>query len=65
MPATTTQPQFEQSVAKGTGVRQTKTGAVLGQKLNKARIVCKDINWPGLDLGEHTFMEVLDLERDG
>jgi hypothetical protein len=39
-------PKFEQSVAKGTGVRQTKTGAVLGQKLNKARIVCKDINWP-------------------
>jgi hypothetical protein len=60
----TTWPQLEQSVAKGAGVRQAKTGAVLGQKLNEARIVCKDINWPGFDLGEHAFMEVLDLKRD-
>jgi len=63
MPATTTQPQFEQSVAKGAGVRQAKTGAVFGQKLDKARIVRKDINRPGFNLGKHAFVEVLDLKR--
>jgi len=46
-------------------VRQAKTGAVFGQKLNQARIVCKNINWPGFDLGKHAFMELLDLKRPG
>ena len=61
----TTWPQLEQFVAEGAGVRQAKTGAVLGQKLNKAGIVCKDINRSGFDLGEHAFMEVLNLKRHG
>ena len=44
-------------------MRQSKTRAVLDQQLNKARIICKDIDRPRFDLGKHTLMEVLDLKR--
>lgn len=44
-------------------MRQSKTRAVLNQKLNKARIVCKDIDRPRFDLGKHALMEVLGLKR--
>ena len=58
-----TRPELEQSIAEGTGVRQAKAWAVLGQKLDKPRIIRKHIDWPRFDLGEHTLVEVFDLER--
>ena len=44
-------------------MRQAKTGAVLCQKLDQTGIVGKHIDGPGLDLGQHAFMEVLDFKR--
>ena len=55
--------QFKQPVTEGAGVRQAKIRAVFGQKLSKAGIVSKDIDWSGFDLGEHALVKVLDLKR--
>ncbi|OCX68975.1 hypothetical protein DLNHIDIE_03442 [Acidithiobacillus thiooxidans ATCC 19377] len=58
-------PEFKESIAEGAGVRQAKVRAVFGEQLDKAGVVREDIDWPGLDLSKHAFMEVLDLKRHG
>ncbi len=44
-------------------MRQAQVRAVIGQKLDEARIVRKDINRPGLDLRENSWVEIFDLVR--
>ena len=44
-------------------MRKPQIRAVLGEKFDQARIVGQNVYWPRLDLGEHTLVEVLDLER--
>jgi len=58
-----TRSKFEQSVAKGARVRETKTRSVLGHQFHEARVVGHDIDRPRLDFSEHALMEVLDRER--
>jgi hypothetical protein len=56
-------PSLEQASAQWARMWQSKTRAVLDQQLNKARIICKDIDRPRFDLSKDTLMEILDLKR--
>ncbi len=55
--------QLEEPAAERTGVWKAKIRAVVCQQLQQSCIVCKGVNRPRLDFGEHALMEILDPKR--
>ena len=63
--ATTTRPELEEPIAKGTRVRKPKARPMLRKQFDKPRIVSQHIDKPRFNLGKNSLVKVFDLENYG
>jgi hypothetical protein len=56
-------PKLKQTIAESSRVWQFQVGTMLNEQLNDSSIVSENVDRPGLDLGQHSRMEILNRKR--
>ena len=52
-------PQLKQPITESSRIRQFQVGAVPNEQFDNSRVVSEYVDRPGLDLGQHSRMEIL------